>query len=82
MKFISWEEAKEITENYFAPFRCVVDVKESDYENLISFVVYYDHAVSSHRYGPHVISKFQKRQILEKYLAYYKKDFNEAIKSI
>jgi len=80
MKFISWEEAKEITENYFAPFRCVVDAKESDYENLISFVVYYDHAGSSDRYGPHVISKFQKRQILEKYLAEYKKDFNEAIK--
>ena len=81
MEFITWEEAKAITEGYFAPYKCVVDAKESDIKNLIPFVVYYNHEESSDRYGPHEIVKFNKRDRLEFELAAYKESFEEILKS-
>lgn len=80
MKIISWTEAKEITESFFSPYKCVVDEKESDYQNLIPFVVYYDQSENSDRYGPHVIHKFNKRDQLEKSLSTHKKVFEETLK--
>lgn len=81
MKLISWEEAKEITESFFAPYKCVVDKRESDYQNVLPFVIYYDHSKSSDRYGPHIIENFDKAELLEKILSAHKIAFNETIKS-
>lgn len=81
MKLISWKEAKEITESFFAPYKCVVDKRKSDYQNVLPFVIYYDHSKSCDRYGPHIIEKFNKKDLLEKILSAHKMAFNETIKS-
>ena len=80
MGFITWEEAKEITESYFSPYKCVVDAKESDYKNQIPFVIYYNHEENADRYGPHMIVGFNKKDRLEFELAAYKEAFMETLK--
>lgn len=79
MEFISWEEAKEITENYFMPYKCVVDADKSDHQNLIPFAIYYDHTSSSDRYGPYEITQFNKRDRLEYALAAHKENFKRSL---
>ena len=80
MKKLSWEEARDITESYFLPFKCVVDETRSDYKNVVPFVVYYDFENSEERYGPFALTKFKDPERLEFMLSTYKAQFELTMK--
>ncbi|EOE1238146.1 MULTISPECIES: hypothetical protein [Klebsiella] len=80
MEKLSWEEARDITESYFLPFKCVVDEARSDYKNVVPFVVYYDFDNSEERYGPFELTKFKDPERLELMLSSHKAQFENTMK--
>jgi len=82
MEYLSWDEAKNITQIYFLPFQCFVDKVKSDHQNVISFAIYYDYENSGERYGPFEIKKFNTRHSLETELSLHKINFTKSLASL